>query len=197
MQQSLSGPLASSVCTSSLLLSSAKPKLDFRRASVRRRKEASPPNLASSCEDQCGKVELSQDIAAVAQLSDGVLKGLNADRAFLLAPAHLLLQLTGRLPLPSDCLKQFGLHISVHAYSPTGVFGGRQDLSISFWLATQQLTQPVQLKHAGKMETWNPDISRAEPGRSLMEVTHSVVRLVRMEMKVLWLKHKMQEGAGD
>ena len=43
----------------------------------------------------------------------------------------------------------------------------------------------------------NPDISRAEPGRSLMEVTHSVVRLVRMEMKVLWLKHKMQEGAGD
>ena len=107
-------------------------------------------------------------IAAVAQLSDGVLKGLNADRAFLLAPAHLLLQvgsltitgfvgclqLTGRLPLPSDCLKQFGLHISVHAYSPTGVFGGRQDLSISFWLATQQLTQPVQLKHAGKMETW-------------------------------------------
>ncbi len=69
-------------------------------------------------------------VAAVAQLSDGVLEGLNAHRAFLLAPAHLLLQvgsltikgflgrlqLPGRLPLTGNCLKQFGLHISVHAY---------------------------------------------------------------------------------
>ncbi len=40
----------------------------------------------------------------------------------------------------------------------------------------------------------NPDRSRAGPGRSLMKVTHSFVRLVRTEMKILWLKHKMEEG---
>ncbi len=70
-------------------------------------------------------------VAAVAQLSDGVLKGVNAHRAFLLAPAYLLLQvgsltikgflgrmqLPGRLPLTGNCLKQFGLHISVCIYS--------------------------------------------------------------------------------
>ncbi len=67
-------------------------------------------------------------VAAVAQLSDGLLKSLNAHRAFLLAPAHLLfqvgtltikgfpgcLQLPARLPLTGNCLKQFGLHISMY-----------------------------------------------------------------------------------
>lgn len=56
-------------------------------------------------------------IAAVAQLSDGVFQGVNANRPLLLAPAHLLLQvgplsikglvgflqLPARLPLACRC----------------------------------------------------------------------------------------------
>lgn len=91
-------------------------------------------------------------VAAVAQLSDGILKGLNAHRAFLLAPAHLLLQvgsltincflgslqLPGRLPLTGNCLKQFGLHISVYVYGIPLDFPGK--ISACLWPASQQLT---------------------------------------------------------